>query len=159
MLGDRTTPAGKLKSGIMYLFARQMAVRNYYLPQSAETFIPALSSTGHITGAHQELSEEVTFYDECHNFAGIDFIQNALNTADLEDRKFNVRTAFSSQYLSHMPSSVLKTMNSLFMMRLTEGDEEYLKQLEINIPADILRRFRQLPQGFIRTEWYCISHF
>ncbi|MCD4621910.1 hypothetical protein LOS10_21330, partial [Proteus mirabilis] len=88
-----------------------------------------------------------TFYDECHNFAGIDFIQNALNTADLEDRKFNVRTAFSSQYLSHMPSSVLKTMNSLFMMRLTEGDEEYLKQLEINIPADILRRFRQLPQG------------
>lgn len=52
-----------------------------------------------------------------------------------------------------MPSSVLKTMNSLFMMRLTEGDEEYLKQLEINIPADILRRFRQLPQReFIRTE-------
>lgn len=42
VLGDRTTPAGKLKSGIMYLFARQMAVRNYYLPQSAETFIPAL---------------------------------------------------------------------------------------------------------------------
>ncbi|PKT34306.1 hypothetical protein, partial [Klebsiella pneumoniae] len=77
----------------------------------------------------------------------IDFIQNALNTADLEDRKFNVRTAYSSQYLSHMPSSVLKTMNSLFMMRLTEGDEEYLKQLEINIPADILRSFRQLPQG------------
>ncbi|ELD3850924.1 conjugal transfer protein [Salmonella enterica] len=151
VLGDRTTPAGKLKSGIMYLFARQMAVRNYYLPQSAETFIPALPEQ--YRAYHQarirELTEEVkhTFYDECHNFAGIDFIQNALNTADLEDRKFNVRTAFSSQYLSHMPSSVLKTMNSLFMMRLTEGDEEYLKQLEINIPADILRRFRQLPQG------------
>ncbi|WP_259273213.1 type IV secretory system conjugative DNA transfer family protein, partial [Klebsiella pneumoniae] len=83
-------------SGIMYLFARQMAVRNYYLPQSAETFIPALPEQ--YRAYHQarirELSEEVkhTFYDECHNFAGIDFIQNALNTADLEDRKFNVRT-------------------------------------------------------------------
>lgn len=61
VLGDRTTPAGKLKSGIMYLFARQMAVRNYYLPQSAETFIPALPEQ--YRAYHQarirELSEEV----------------------------------------------------------------------------------------------------
>jgi len=151
VLGDRTTPAGRLKSGIMYLFARQMAVRNYYLPQSADTFLPALPEQyrAYHRARISELSEEVkhTFYDECHNFDGIEFVQNALNTADLEDRKFNVRTAFSSQFLSHMPTSVLKTMNSLFMMRLSEGDEEHLKKLEITVPPEILRRFRQLPQG------------
>ena len=38
-------------------------------------------------------------------------------------------------------------MNSLFYDAPDGRDEEYLKQLEINIPADILRRFRQLPQG------------
>ncbi|HFQ7030026.1 TPA: conjugal transfer protein [Yersinia enterocolitica] len=151
VLGDKETPSGKLKSGIMYLFARQMAVRNYYLPQSAETFLPSLATqyVSYHEARIQELQEEVkhTFYDECHNFSGIDFIQNALNTADLEDRKFNVRTGFSSQFLSHMPSSVLKTMNSLFIMRLTEGDEQRLKELEINVPPEVLRRFRNLPQG------------
>lgn len=151
VLGDKVTPAGKLRSGIMYMFARQMAVRNYYLPQSAETFIPSLQSQyrSYHEARIQELSEEVkhTFYDECHNFAGIDFIQNALNTADLEDRKFNVRTAFSSQYLEHMPASVLRTMNSLFIMRLSGDDEAHLKKLGYNIPADVIRRFRSLPQG------------
>lgn len=33
------------------------------------------------------------------------------------------------------------------MMRLSEGDEEHLKKLEITVPPEILRRFRQLPQG------------
>lgn len=151
VLGDNVTPAGKLRSGIMYMFARQMAVRNYYLPQSRETFIPSLQEQ--YRSYHEkridELAEEVkhTFYDECHNFAGIDFVQNALNTADLEDRKFNVRTAFSSQFLTHMPASVLKTMNSLFIMRLSQGDEEHLKSLGITIPPDVIRRFRNLPQG------------
>lgn len=151
VLGDRVTPAGKLKSGIMYMFARQMAVRNYYLPQSADTFIPGLPEqyrNYHIRRI-QELSEEVkhTFYDECANFKGITFIENALNTADLEDRKFNVRTAFSSQYLSHMPESVLKTMNSVFLMRLSAGEVDQLKELGIEIPADVVRRFKSLPQG------------
>ncbi len=37
-----------------------MAVRNYYLPQSAETFIPALPEQYRAYHrAHQELSEEV----------------------------------------------------------------------------------------------------
>lgn len=151
VLGDQVTPAGKLKSGIMYMFARQMAVRNYYLPQSAETFIPKLPQQyrSYHERRIQELSEEVkhTFYDECHNFKGITFIENALNTADLEDRKFNVRTAFSSQFLSHMPESVLKTMNSVFLMRLSAGEVEQLKALGIEIPPDVVRRFKNLPQG------------
>ncbi|MEZ0585566.1 conjugal transfer protein [Erwinia sp. STN24] len=151
VLGDNKTPSGKLKSGIMYLFARQMAVRNYYLPQSAETFLSQLPKQ--YVSYHQsrinELAEEVkhTFYDECHNFAGISFIQDALNTADLEDRKFNVRTAFSSQFLEHMPSSVLKTMNSVFIMRLSQGDVKHLRDLQIDIPDDVIRRFRNMPQG------------
>ncbi|EOZ6414821.1 conjugal transfer protein [Cronobacter turicensis] len=151
VLGDNKTPAGKLKSGIMYLFARQMAVRNYYLPQSAETFLAQLPDQ--YVSYHQarinELAEEIkhTFYDECHNFAGISFIQDALNTADLEDRKFNVRTAFSSQFLEHMPSSVLKTMNSVFIMRLSQGDVKHLRDLQIDIPDDVVRRFRNMPQG------------
>lgn len=151
VLGDQITPAGKLKSGIMYMFARQMAVRNYYLPQSAETFIPKLPEQyrSYHERRIQELSEEVkhTFYDECHNFKGISFIENALNTADLEDRKFNVRTAFSSQFLSHMPESVLKTMNSVFLMRLSAGEVQQLKDLGIEIPPDVVRRFKSLPQG------------
>lgn len=151
VLGDQITPAGKLKSGIMYMFARQVAVRNYYLPQSAETFIPKLPEQyrAYHTLRIQELSEEVkhTFYDECHNFKGITFIENALNTADLEDRKFNVRTAFSSQFLSHMPESVLRTMNSVFLMRLSAGEVQQLKDLGIEIPPDVVRRFKSLPQG------------
>ncbi|MBO1996816.1 hypothetical protein J4714_13145 [Staphylococcus epidermidis] len=41
-------------SPALCIFARQMAVRNYYLPQSAETFIPATGAVQGISpGAHQ----------------------------------------------------------------------------------------------------------
>lgn len=143
--------AGQLQSGIMYLFARHVATKNYYLPQFAETFIDSLHPR--YREYHQTridiLSEETkhTFYDECHNFKDISFIQNALNTADLEDRKFGIRTVFCSQYIQHMPESVITSVNTLFMMRLADGDEEYLRKLGITIPDDVIRRFKRISTG------------
>ncbi|WP_446471482.1 conjugal transfer protein [Xenorhabdus stockiae] len=148
------TPEGQLQSGIMYLFARHLATKNYYLPQCADSFLQEIDPR--YRPYHEkriaELAEETkhTFYDECHNFKDIRFIQNSLNTADLEDRKFGVRTVFSSQYVQHMPESVIKSVNSLFMMRLADGDKEYLEGLGISIPNDVIKRFNQLSSGAAR---------
>ncbi|MBS9434851.1 conjugal transfer protein [Photorhabdus hainanensis] len=148
------TPEGQLQSGIMYLFARHLATKNYYLPQCTESFLQGIHPR--YRKYHEkriaELSEETkhTFYDECHNFKDIKFIQTALNTADLEDRKFGVRTVFSSQYVQHMPESVVKSVNTLFMMRLAEGDKEYLDGLGISIPGDVIKRFNRLSAGAAR---------
>ncbi|HIE1221519.1 TPA: conjugal transfer protein [Serratia marcescens] len=143
--GEKSSGEGQLQTGIMYLFARHLAARNYYLPYCADSFLDGLDPLYH--AYHKErisaLSEEIKhiFYDESHNFQDVKFIQSALNTADLEDRKLGVRTMFSSQYVSHMPESVTKSVNTLLMMRLAPSDREYLRSIGINISDDILDRF------------------
>lgn len=150
VLGSNT-PEGQLQSGIMFLFARHLATKNYFLPALADSFLQSIHPRyrEYHKKRIDELSEETKHisYDECHNFRKIHFIQDALNTSDLEDRKFGVRTVFSSQYVQHMPDSVVKSVNSLFMMRLANGDKEYLESLGITIPNDVITRFNRLSGG------------
>ncbi|MGJ3289477.1 ATP-binding protein [Klebsiella sp. PL-2018] len=147
--GDKT-PAGRLRTGIMYLIAGQIAGGDFLLPQYQDEVFDALPKAYHagalrrITQLDQEIKTKV--YEELHNARGIDFIWDALDTQDREQRKFGIRTVLSSQFLKDYPESILKSANTLWLIRYRQEDIPLLKN-HFRIDEAILQRFLRLPEG------------
>ncbi|WP_216087808.1 hypothetical protein, partial [Shigella sonnei] len=100
-----------LRTGIMYLLAGQIAGGDFVLPQYQEEIRKNLDPRYHevIFRRIEQLDQEVKtkVYDELHNAKGINFIWEALDTQELEQRKFGIRTVLSTQLLQHYPPAVL----------------------------------------------------
>ncbi|EEB7409406.1 ATP-binding protein [Salmonella enterica] len=147
--GDKT-PAGRLKTGIMYLLAGQIAGGDFILPQYQDEIRKNLPPAFHqvafsrINQLDQEVKTKV--YDELHNARGIDFIWDALDTQDREQRKFGIRTVLSTQYLRDYPDSILKSANTLWLLRYRHDDIPLLRD-HFNVPEVTLRRFLKMPEG------------
>lgn len=147
--GDKT-PAGRLRTGIMYLIAGQIAGGDFLLPQYQDEVLAALPKAYHaramqrITQLDQEVKTKV--YEELHNARGIDFIWDALDTQDREQRKFGIRTVLSSQFLKDYPDSILKSANTLWLLRYRQEDIPLLKE-HFRVPEAALQRFLKLPEG------------
>ncbi|WP_312721665.1 hypothetical protein, partial [Escherichia sp. AM3] len=81
--GDKT-PAGRLKTGIMFLFAGHITAGDFLLPQYQDEvmqILPEAYLPGIMRRINQLDSEMKTkIYDELHNVKGIDFIFEALDT-------------------------------------------------------------------------------
>lgn len=147
--GDKTA-AGRLKTGIMYLFAGQITSGDFVLPQFREEVLKSLPPMYHnvmqrrIDQLDQEMKTKV--YDELHNARGITFIFDALDTQDREQRKFGIRTVLSSQYLGDYPESILKSANTLWLLRFRPEDIPLLRD-HFNVPEVTLNRFLKMPEG------------
>ncbi|RMV75055.1 TraU protein, partial [Pseudomonas caricapapayae] len=98
------TNAGHLKTGIMFLFAGQVAGGDFVLPQYRDELLEAVPTLYHPMHLDrlEQLDQEVKskIYDELHNAKQVPFIFPMLETQDREQRKFGVRTVLSSQYVS-----------------------------------------------------------
>ena len=147
--GDKT-PAGRLKTGIMYLLAGQIAGGDFTLPQYRDEVLKQLPREYHeialkrINQLDQEVKTKV--YDELHNARGIDFIWENLDTQEREQRKFAIRTVLSTQYLRDYPESVLKSANTLWLIRYKPEDIPVLRD-NFNVPEFMLKRFLKMPEG------------
>ncbi|EMQ5116615.1 hypothetical protein WG878_005236, partial [Escherichia coli] len=79
---------GRLRTGIMYLLAGQIAGGDFVLPQYQEEIRKNLDPRYHevIFRRIEQLDQEVKtkVYDELHNAKGINFIWEALDTQELE---------------------------------------------------------------------------
>lgn len=144
------TLAGQVKTGLMYLYAGQLAAGHYDLPQHKDEFmevVPDIYREFHYERLTQ-LSQEVKtkIYDELHNVKDIPFIINRLVTQDLENRKFGIRTVLSSQYLNHFPKEILKSANSLYLMQVSHDDLPLLTE-HFNVPLHTAQLFRHLGSG------------
>ncbi|MEA9980021.1 ATP-binding protein, partial [Pseudomonas sp. RTS4] len=129
VMGD-DSKSGHLKTGIMFLFAGQVAGGDFALPQYKDELIAAVNPLYHALhlGRLEQLDQEVKtkVYDELHNAAKVPFIFPMLETQDREQRKFGVRTVLSSQYVRDFPAAILQSANSLFMMEVDPKDEPFL---------------------------------
>lgn len=149
VMGDNTR-AGQLKTGIMYLFAGQISGGHFILPQFRAELIDAVGPMYRDT--HQarldQLDEEIKtkLYDELHNAKDVPFIFASLETQDREQRKFGIRTVFSSQYLGDFPESILKSANSLYLMHCRNEDIPLLKD-HFDVPEVTIKKFLQIPKG------------
>ncbi|EOT6329677.1 ATP-binding protein, partial [Shigella sonnei] len=140
--GDKT-PAGRLRTGIMYLLAGQIAGGDFVLPQYQEEIRKNLDPRYHevIFRRIEQLDQEVKtkVYDELHNAKGINFIWEALDTQELEQRKFGIRTVLSTQLLQHYPPAVLKSANTLWLLRYRPDEIPFLRD-NFGVPEVTLRR-------------------
>lgn len=147
--GDKT-PAGRLRTGIMYLLAGQIAGGDFVLPQYQEEIRKNLDPRYHevIFRRIEQLDQEVKtkVYDELHNAKGINFIWEALDTQELEQRKFGIRTVLSTQLLQHYPPAVLKSANTLWLLRYRPDEIPFLRD-NFGVPEVTLRRFLKMPEG------------
>ncbi|HAF4865863.1 TPA: ATP-binding protein [Salmonella enterica] len=144
------TRAGQLKTGIMYLFAGQLAAGHFELPQYADELLHALPPqyrafhAERLTQLGQQVKTKV--YDELHNAKDIPFIIEKLVTQDLENRKFGIRTVLSSQFLTHFPPSILRSANSLYLMQIAHSDLPLLTE-HFGVPLHTAKRFMHVGTG------------
>ncbi|WP_460385296.1 ATP-binding protein [Pseudomonas amygdali] len=150
VMGDNTTNAGHLKTGIMFLFAGQVAGGDFVLPQYRDELLEAVPTLYHPMHLDrlEQLDQEVKtkIYDELHNAKQVPFIFPMLETQDREQRKFGIRTVLSSQYVSDFPDAILNSANSLYMMEVDPKDEKLLTDT-IKVPKVTLQRFQRLGSG------------
>lgn len=144
------TRAGQVKTGLMYLYAGQLAAGHFELPQYRNELmreLPEMYQLFHherLTQLAQEVKTKI--YDELHNAKDIPFIMNKLVTQDLENRKFFIRTVLSSQYLNHFPHEILKSANSLYLMQVSHEDLPLLTE-HFGVPAHTAQTFRHIGSG------------
>lgn len=144
------TRAGQVKTGLMYLYAGQLAAGHFELPQYRNELMGHLPEMYHpfhherLTQLAQEVKTKV--YDELHNVKDIPFIIEKLGTQDLENRKFFVRTVLSSQYLNHFPPEIVKSANSLYLMQVSHEDLPLLTE-HFGVPAHTAEAFRHIGTG------------
>ncbi|TBL62606.1 ATP-binding protein [Hafnia paralvei] len=150
-VAGKPTPEGKLKTGIMYQFARQIGGGNdFYLPQIQDELYANLDPR--YIPLHRKRIEQLDqetkliFIDEMHNIKGVQVLWDALQTEDREQRKFGVRTVFASQYPDDYPPDLLESANSVYMMRVREKDFSLLTKA-YQIPEITLRRLLTTPPG------------
>ncbi|MEB0221339.1 hypothetical protein [Pseudomonas sp. AB12(2023)] len=140
------TPEGSLKTAIMYMFARQMAAKNYFLRE--EVLIPVLPPMYHeyhrnrIADVQDE--KKVIAYDEFHNTNGQDaFVQTCIKDAR-EGRKWGIRVVLVSQYLSDFPAALLNAATAVYVMRGgNTADEDVLRSVFQVSEQAILRLQRE----------------
>ncbi|MCZ5009107.1 hypothetical protein O5903_00120 [Escherichia coli] len=149
--GNSKTPEGKLRTGIMYQFARQLAGGNdFYLPQIQSELYASLDPR--YIPLHRQRIEQLDqetktiFMDEMHNIKGIQILWEALQTEDREQRKFGVRTVFASQYPDDVPEDMLRSANSVYLMRVRPQDFELLEK-NFSVPRVTLNRMLKTPAG------------
>ena len=149
VMGD-DSKSGHLKTGIMFLFAGQVAGRDFVFPQYKEALLEAVPKLYHPLHKDrlEQLDQEVKtkVYDELHNAAKVPFIFPMLETQDREQRKFGVRTVLSSQYVRDFPDAILRSANSLFMMEV-DPDDEHLLIDRFKVPKVTIRTFQRTGSG------------
>lgn len=147
--GDKT-PAGRLKTGIMYLFAGHITAGDFILPQYTDEVMATLPEAYHpgILRRINQLDSEMKtkIYDELHNAKGIDFIFESLDTQDREQRKFGIRTVLSTQFLTDYPKSLLDSANTLWLLRYRQEDIPLLRD-HFKVPEHTLHAFLRMPAG------------
>jgi len=148
VIGSKT-PEGKLKTAIMYMFARQMAAKNYFLREASLLPVtPAMYHPYHLKRIADIQDEKKTIsYDETHNTDGQrSFIETTIKDGR-EGRKWGIRVVLSSQYLSDHPPELRSAATSVYIMRGGNSADENILRKEFNISEEAIRRLQREASG------------
>lgn len=155
-----TTNEGLLKTSIMYLFARHLGARNFFL--SEEELLPVLPKSNLYHDYHlariADVKDEQKFmyYDEGHNIGykgsderthGLTFVADRIEKDGRENRKNGVSIGFVSQYLDDVPDKLLNAASSVLVMRGgNEADADTLRK-RWRVSDECIRQLHQVCTG------------
>ena len=143
------TPEGMLRTAAMYMFARHLAAKNYFLRDEVLLpVIPAMYQEYHMKRIADVQDEQKTIaYDEVHNTGGQQaFIQTMIKDGR-EGRKWGIRIVNASQYLADYPEELLSAATAIYVMRGGNPvDEKILREL-YEVSEEAIRRLQREAVG------------
>jgi intracellular multiplication protein IcmB len=136
---------GSLKTAMMYMFARHLAAKNYFLnEETLLSVVPAAYVAYHkerIADIQDE--QKIIAYDEFHNTGGQEAVVETVVKDGREGRKWGVRILLASQYLQDFPEALLNAATVVYVMQgNNHADEEILKRI-FKINEEAVRRLRR----------------
>lgn len=143
------TPEGILRNAAMYMFARQMAVKNYFLREEVVMpVIPEMYHEYHLKRIADVQDEQKTIaYDEVHNTAGLDAFVQTMIKDGREGRKWGIRIVNASQYLEDYPEALLNAATSVYVMRGGNAADEAILRESFNVSEEAIRRLQREAVG------------
>lgn len=144
VLGGKT-PEGRLKSALMYMFAFQLAARDYFLhPDLMRSVVRPLYEGYHdkrIADCQDET--KIVEMDEFHNTGGLGGIVETVIKTGREGRKWGVRIALVSQYLEDYPELLLNAATSVFVMKGGNTSDEQILRNTFTVSEEAIRRLQR----------------
>ncbi|WP_144153310.1 hypothetical protein [Paraburkholderia sp. BCC1885] len=111
---------GEKRAEIMYVFARQIAARQYYLPESIAELAPTLYHEAH-RRRYEDIKDEMKAIcvDEVHRTAGKKSFRRLLSLDRREGRKHGIRVSLASQFMADFETdgeSITESAFSAYIM-------------------------------------------
>lgn len=125
VLGSVNTEEGRRRSGLMYLLARRIGARNYFLHlDDIKGFFPALYEAYHVNRIKvlQE-SLKLLCYDEKHYTTGVKEVDKQIGIDMRTGRKYKVITAMLSQMLADFTPEMVGNMYTTIILGAQTVDE------------------------------------
>lgn len=123
VVGSMNSEEGRRKSGLMFLLARRIGARNYFLKWDEMSKLCPPRYAAYQEKRVTKLWETIKFlqYDESHYFSGIESVTTLVHSDLRTGRKFNLITALFSQLLEDFPPAVLENTYIFFIMGLGDA--------------------------------------
>ncbi|PCE30081.1 hypothetical protein [Burkholderia ubonensis] len=111
---------GERQAEIMYVFARQIAARQYYLPENIADLAPSIYHESHRV-KYEDIKDEMKAicFDELHRTAGKKSIRKLLSLDRREGRKHGIRVSLASQFMKDFETdgeSITESAFSVYIM-------------------------------------------
>jgi len=111
---------GEKRAEIMYVFARQIAARQYYMPEDISAFAPAIYHEEH-RRRYEDVKDEMKAIcvDELHRTAGKKSFRRLLSLDRREGRKHGIRVSLASQFMADFETdgeSITESAFSAYIM-------------------------------------------
>lgn len=148
VLGAKTRE-GAIKTAAMYMFARQLAAKNYFLSEEVVLpVIPQQYTEYHMARIRDVQDEQKSIiYDEFHNTEGQkSFVETTVKDAR-EGRKWGIRIVIISQYLADYPQSLLNAATAVYMMSGNSIDDQKILRESFNVSEEAIRRLQREATG------------
>ncbi len=148
VIGNKT-PEGQLRTAIMYMFARQMAAKNYFLREEVVLpVIPRMYEQYHLKRIADVQDEQKTIaYDEVHNTGGQQAFVQTMIKDGREGRKWGIRIINASQYLVDYPPELLNAATAVYVMRGGNTADEDLLRSIFKVSEEAIRRLQREAVG------------
>lgn len=128
-VGSMTNEEGRRRSGLMFLLARRIGARNYFLKWDEMAKLCPPLFADYQEKRVSKLWETMKFlqYDESHYFSGIEAVTSLVRSDLRTGRKFNLITAMFSQMLEDFPPAVLENTYIFFIMGLGDASPQVVR--------------------------------
>lgn len=131
VVGTMTSEEGRRRSGLMFLLARRIGARHYFLKwDDVSRYCPPLYAS-YQRKRIDRLWETIKFlqYDEAHYFSGIQSVTKLVESDLRTGRKFNLVSAMFSQLLTDFSPSLIENTYIFFIMGLGDASPETVREV------------------------------